>query len=496
VDEATGLPAGVRLACQRRITDSREEDPVKTDCSGIQLEFEGLGRRQVVADFTGGHVTSDGGVLLVREVAERTGLLRRFAGCFEDYRNQDLIEHTVQELVSQRVIGLACGYEDLNDHDRLRDDPLLAAAAGKTDPSGEKRPRERDRGHGGAGKSTLNRLELTPQQVDSSARYKKIRYQAEAIERWFVEAFLAAHAEPLEEIVLDLDATDDPLHGHQEGRFFHGYYRCYCYLPLYITCGDFVLVAKLRRSDIDASAGAVEELERVVGQIRRAWPTVRITVRGDSGFAREELMGWCEAQGVDFVLGLAKNTRLIAAIEPELEEVRVRHEQSGEPERAYKEFRYRTRETWSRERRVVGKAEQIPGKSNPRFVVTSLTQEAKVLYEQIYCARGDMENRIKEQQLDLFADRTSAATMRANQLRLWFSTAAYVLMNEVRRVGLRGTQLARAQAGTIRTRLLKIGGLVKVSVRRVYLALSTAFPLQELFEAALHNIQGAYPLRI
>ena len=472
---------------------------MRTDCTEEQLTFQGLGRRTVVAEFSAGRLSSDaGGLLLLREVAERTGLLRRFAQCFRDHRDPELIEHTVEELLAQRVLAQACGYEDLNDHDVLRDDALLAVAAGKTDPTGAHRQRARDRGHGLAGKSTLNRLEGTPAEATAAARYKKIVYDAAAIEQVFVEAFLDAHATPPAEIVLDLDATDDPLHGQQEGRFFHGYYRSYCYLPLYIFAGDFLLCAKLRTADGDGAAGAVEEVARLVGQIRERWPTVPIVVRADSGFAREELMAWCEAHGVDFVLGLARNARLEAALTAELAEAHAQLEATGVPARVYKDFIYQTRKTWSRARRVVGKAEQLPGKANPRFIVTSYPAARwapAALYEDFYCARGDMENRIKEQQLGLFADRTSTATMRGNQLRLWLAALAYVLVNELRRVGLRGTALARAQVGTIRTRLLKLGGLIRISVRRVVVALSSVFPLQRLFAQALANLQRAYPLR-
>jgi len=452
----------------------------------------------VVARFDGGRITSDAGVLLLREVAERSGLLRRFAQCFTDYRAPELIEHTVEELVAQRVLALACGYEDLNDHDVLRDDALLAVAAGKRDATGATRKRARDRGHALAGKSTLNRLEGTPAAASAAARYKKIVYDGAAIEAWFVEAFLAAHPTPPAEIVLDLDATDDPLHGKQEGRFFHGYYRAYCYLPLYIFAGDVLLAAKLRRADGDGAAGAVEEVARIVGQVRRRWPGVRIVVRGDSGFARDALMTWCEAHGVDYVLGLARNARLEAAVALDLALAEIGCAVTRAPVRLYRELEYRTHDSWTRTRRVVAKAEYLPGKANPRFVVTSLPAArwaAAALYEALYCARGDMENRIKEQQLGLFADRTSTATMRANQLRLWFSSVAYVLVETVRRVGLAGTALARAQVGTIRTRLLKLGALVTVSVRRVVIALSSVFPLQRLFVQALANLQRAYPLR-
>jgi len=452
----------------------------------------------VVGAFDGGRVTSDAGVLLLREVAERTGLVRRFAACFTDHRDPRRIEHSVEELIAQRVLANACGYEDLNDHDVLRDDALLAAAAGKVDATGQERRRERDRGHALAGKSTLNRLERTPVWATAQERYHKIVYDGAALADFFVEAFLDAYPEPLPEIVLDLDATDDPVHGRQEGRFFHGYYRAYCYLPLYIFCGDHLLCARLRRADGDGAAGAVEELCRIVSQIRARWPHVAITIRADSGFARDEIMAFCEEHGIDYVLGLARNARLEAAIEAELSQARGLCETTGAPARVYKDFRYRTHKTWSRERRVVGKAEHLPGKANPRFVVTSLGADrapAPVLYEQLYCARGDMENRIKEQQLALFADRTSTATMRGNQLRLWLASLSYVLVNELRRVGLKGTALAHAQVGTIRTRLLKLGALVKVSVRRISVALSSVFPLQAIFAQVLRHLQGAYPLR-
>jgi Transposase DDE domain group 1 len=471
---------------------------VGTDCSSEQLEFQGLGSRRVVAGFDAGRATSDGGVLLLREVVQQTGLLRDFAGCFRDYRNPALIEHSVEELVSQRVLGQALGYEDLNDHDWLRDDALFAVGTGKDDPTGSDRRRERDRGHPLAAHATLNRLELTPANADKSSRYHKVVYDAGAIDQLLVDAFLRGHAQPPQRIVLDLDATDDPLHGQQEGRFFHGYYRSYCYLPLYIFCGDFLLCARLRRSNIDASAGSVEELERIIGRIRQRWPEVEIWIRADSGFAREAIMHWCEENRVQYVLGLARNARLEAALEEEMAEAKRRHEHSGKPERIFKDFSYQTHDTWSRSRRVVGKAEWLPGKENPRFVVSSLCQqevEAAELYEKIYCARGDMENRIKEQQLGLFADRTSSHTMRANQLRLYFASMAYVLVNELRRVGLAGTALARAQVSTIRTRLFKIGAVVRISVRRVYVALSSVFPLRQIFCQVLLNLR-AYPLRI
>ena len=409
-----------------------------------------------------------------------------------------MIEHTVEQLVSQRVLALACGYEDLNDHDVLRDDALLAAAAGKRDVTGTQRRRAQDRGHALAGKSTLNRWERTPADATAAARYHKIVYDPAAIERVFVEAYLAAHPTPPAEVILDLDATDDPLHGQQEGRFFHGYYRSYCYLPLSVFAGDFLLAAQLRRADGDGAAGAVEVVERLTTALRARWPAVRIIVRADSGFARDALMTWCEAHGVDYVLGLARNDRLEAAVALELALAALGCAVTQAPVRLYKELVYQTRTSWTRARRVVRKAEHLPGKANPRFVVTSLGVDAwsaPALYETLYCARGDMENRIKEQQLGLFADRTSTATMRANQLRLWLSSVAYVLVHEVRRVGLRGTALARAQVSTIRTRLFKLGGVVRVSVRRLAVALSGVFPLRQLFVQVLRNLQAAYPLR-
>ncbi|MFQ5700145.1 MAG: IS1380 family transposase [Myxococcota bacterium] len=465
---------------------------MQTDCSPGQLEFQGFAGRRVQAAFDGGRQTSDAGLLLLREVAERTGLLRRFAGCFTDHRRPELIEHSVGELVSQRVLAQVQGYEDLNDHDTLRDDPLLALASGKRDVVGAERVRRRDRGHALAGKSTLNRLERTPAQA--TGRYHKIVYDGDAIPSVFLDHFLEAHTRPPQRIVLDLDATDDPLHGQQEGRFFHGYYRNYCYLPLYVFCGEFLLWAELRRSNIDASAGSVEALETIVGRIRARWPEVEIWIRADSGFAREAIMAWCEANDVEFVLGLARNKRLVRALGGELAAVREEAQRTGEKARCFRDLRYRTKKSWSRERRVVAKAEQLGDKPNPRFVVTSLgaaSYPAQALYERLYCARGDMENRIKEQQLGMFADRTSTATMRGNQLRLWIASLAYTLAQALRRIGLAGTALAKAQVNTIRLRLLKLSGVVTISVRRIRVALSSAFPLQGVFAQALHNLQAS-----
>ena len=448
-----------------------------TDCNPDSLEFAPVAGRRVTAAFDGGRMTSDAGALLLGATDRAIGLIDRFAGCFRDHRAPELIEHSVRTLVGQRVIAIAQGYEDLNDHDELRHDPVMAALAGKL---AARRPACAPL----AGKSTLNRLELSRPEP---TRYHKISVEAAAVEALLVALFLEAHPTAPAQIVLDLDATDDPLHGQQEGRFFHGYYDGYCYLPLYIFCGDHLLVAKLRRADIDASAGAVEEVARVVAQIRRRWPETRILLRADSGFAREALMAWCEATAVDFLFGLARNPRLAAAIAPELAAAEAESRHTGQPARRFKDMMWSTRDSWSRRRRVVAKAEWTGGAANPRFVVTSLgaaEHQARPLYERLYCARGDMENRIKECQLDLFADRTSAATMRANQLRLWFASMAYVLVTALRRIALKHTRFAKATCGTIRLKLLKLGALVRVSVRRITIAIASACPARHEFAGA------------
>lgn len=468
-----------------------------TECNQQSFAFHPLGRRRVIGRFDGGKITSDAGALLLRETERATGILRQFAACFSDHRNPRLIEHTVQQLIAQRVFALCLGYEDLNDHDALRHDPLLAVLAGKTDPLGVTRGRQRDRGKALAGKSTLNRLELTPARADSKSRYKKIVVNRPAVQNLLVDVFLQSRSRPPERIELDVDATDDPLHGHQSGRFFHGYYDGYCYLPLYIFCGDDLLCAKLRPSNIDASAGALKELQRIVERIRQRWPNVPILIRGDSGFCREPIMAWCEQNTVDYVFGLAKNSRLLSEISGELKEARSRWEQTGQPVRLFKEFPYATRHSWSRCRRVIAKAEHLDQGANPRFVVTSLPAEqfdAQSLYEDVYCARGDMENRIKEQQLCLFADRTSCATLRANELRLWFSSIAYVLMTALQRLGLQGTELQVAQCDTIRLKLLKIGAQIRVTVRNVWLSLAESYPYRQLFERVYQRLLRLRPI--
>jgi hypothetical protein len=466
-----------------------------TECTQQSLEFHSLNQRKVIARFDGGNISSDAGIVLLREVESRTGLIGGLARCFRDYRDQRWVEHTVEELLGQRLFGLCLGYEDLNDHDQLRTDPMLAVAVGKADPLGMNRLREEDRGKALAGKSTLNRLELgKAEEID---KYKKILMQETEIDAWIVRVFVDAHAAAPEEIVLDLDATDDLIHGNQEGKFFHGYYGNYCYLPLYIFSGEHLLCARLRRSNMDGAEGAVEELTRIVEQIRKAWPEVKIIIRADSGFCRDDLMSWCEANQIDYVLGLAKNERLKKEIAEELQQAEAQFGQSQRPARVFKDFRYQTLKSWSLERRVVGKAEWMEKGANPRFIVTSLPldrMDARAVYEDFYCARGDMENRIKEQQLDMFADRTSAATMRANQLRLYLSSAAYILMHALRRLGLKNTDLAHAQCQTIRLKLLKIGAQVRVTVRNIWISLAGGYPYADTFAAVVGNLQ-ALPLR-
>ncbi len=465
-----------------------------TECISTPIAFHPLDRRDVLAAFDGGRITSDAGALLLREVDQHFHFLDRFADCFTDHRDPARLEHPLLDLLKQRVFGLCLGYEDLIDHDRLRHDTLLAVAVGKSDPLGQDRVRAEDRGKPLAGKSTLNRLELTAANADEGTRYKKIVAHLDRIGAFLVDAFVQQQATPPAEIVLDLDATDDPLHGQQLGRFFHGYYGHYCYLPLYVFCGDHPLAAILRPSDIDAASGSVVHIERIVTRIRQTWPNATIVLRGDSGFCREYLMKWCEANGVDFLFGLAKNARLVRILGGEMQRVKEAFVQSGQPSRLFKEFDYRTHKSWSRARRVVGKAEHLAGdKANPRFVVTSLAAtefDARTLYEEQYCARGEMENRIKEQQLSLFADHLCCETMRANQLRLYYSTVAYVLLRSLRQFGLAGTEMASAQVETMRTRLFKIGAIVRVSVRRVVVALSEAYPWRELFARVCANLRA------
>ncbi len=449
-----------------------------TECTQSRFEFAEHDGRRVVAEFSGPATTSDGGALLLRETAAKLNLMPRLAACFADRRDPRYVRHRLEELVAQRVYGLALGYEDLNDHDQWRNDPLLVVLTGKSEP---RKPL--------AGKSTLNRLELS---TSEPSRYKKVECDTAALDRLLVDLFLEAHPAPPARIVIDLDATDLPLHGHQEQRFFHGYYDHYCYLPLYLFCGEHLLCARLRPANQDAAAGSVDEVRRIVAQIRQAWPEVAVVLRGDSGFCRDALMSWCEANTVDYVLGFARNVRLENLLAPEMDKARAEQTVSGKSARAFTEFEYRTvGKTWSRARRVIGKAEVLGDKENPRFVVTSLpggTWVPRALYEDLYCARGEMENRIKEQ-LSLFADRVSTETMRANQMRVYLAGMAYVLVSALRRIGLQGTEMARAQATTIRLRLLKVGARVRVTARRVWVELAGSFPLQALFWRAAEQLR-------
>lgn len=450
-----------------------------TECTQSSFEFEGLASRSVVARFDGGKITSDGGGLLLREADRRIGLLERLSQCFRDGRDSRRIQHSVSQMLAQRVYGLALGYEDLNDHERLREDPVMAVLAGSTDPE-----------QALAGKSTLNRLELAAQDAGPD-RYKKIHYDAAAIDSLLVDIFVEAHRQAPEQIVIDLDATDLPVHGHQEQRFFHGFYNHYCYLPLYIVCGEHLLGVRLRPANMDASSGSLEEIQRIVEQIRQAWPEVKIILRADSGFCRDALMNWCETSQVDYLFGFARNQRLRRIIEPQMQQAAALLLQTTQPARVFTEFQYETNDSWSRPRRVVAKAEQIQGKENPRYLVTSLSAEdwpAQQVYEQLYCARGDMENRIKEQYA-LFAGRVSAATMRANQLRLYLSAAAYVLMSAFRRLALSGTEWARAQCDTIRLQLLRIGAQVRITVRKVWISLAGSYPHWRTFAHAFQQLR-------
>ena len=477
-----------------QLNNQQNGGKMKTVCRTPQLNLKALYSRNIVAKFDGGRITSDSGSFLLRELEQRTHILKRLSVCFTDYRNPKFVEHTVEALIKQRVFGIAMGYEDLNDHDHLREDHLLGVLCEKQDPTGSDRFMERDRGKSTAGKSTLNRLELGAVTIN---RYKKIAPNMEAIDDLLVDLFIESYASAPREIILDLDATDDRIHGHQEGRFFHGYYDDYCYLPLYIFCEDQLLCARLRTADRDASDGVLTELERIVSRVRAAWPKVRIILRGDSGFCRDEIMQWCEVNQVDYILGLAKNKRLEAAIVEEMAEAKKQQEESGQGARIFKDFRYRTLNSWSSERRVIGKAEYLSRGDHPRFVVTSLESDiaGKDLYERLYCARGEMENRIKEQQLYMFADRTSTHWMPSNQLRLYFASFAYVIMETLRRVALVGTEMAKAQCHTIRLKLFKIGAQIRVTVRKIWLSLSEGYPFVELLCQAWRNLYHI-PLRL
>lgn len=462
-----------------------------TDCKPETIQFQAHNHRKIEADFDGGDITSDAGALLLRETDGRIRLIERFATCFEDKRNPERIEHSARDLASQRVYGLCLGYEDINDHDDIRRDRLMALLVGKADIEGQDRRREEDRGIALAGKSTLNRMELIPVRGEDH-RYHRMGYDPDLVDDLMVDIFVESFGSAPNEIVIDLDTTDDPLHGNQEGRFFHGYYDCYCYTPLYIFCGEHLLVSRLQTSNVDGAIHAVTEVSLLVARIRKRWPEVKIILRGDSGFCRDNLMSWCEENGLFYVFGMSKNERLLNKISRKMAKSRRRYWGGKKATRRYADLRYRTRDSWSACRRVVGKAEHLDKGANPRFVVTNLPKKefnSKALYEDLYCARGDMENRIKEQQLDMFADRTSTALMRSNQLRLYFSGMAYILMQAFRRLGLKGTEYAKAQCGTIREKLLKIGAQIKITVRRIVLSLAGGCPYADIIRQALKNLK-------
>ena len=465
-----------------------------TECREQSWLFQELGARKVEVDFGGGYLSSDGGGLILREFERHDGLLRDLAGCFVDYRNPCYIEHSVQELLSQRIFALVLGYEDLNDHDHLRRDPVHGLICGKSDPLGQDRLQERDKGKALAAHSTLNRLELSAQSID--LRYHKIQVQPEKAELLLIQRGVKAIPRKSAEIVLDFDATDDPLHGSQEGGYFNGYYREHCYLPLYCFCGNIPLLAKLRDCKRDASEGTIEALQKIVPAIRKRFgKKIRIIIRADSAFARESIMSWCEDNGVFYCFGLARNERLSEQLNVHFQSLKAQIDEGKlqSPCQSFTQFEYSTLNSWSRKRRVIGKAEILPKGDNPRFIVTNLPEdgwgdplqavrlEPAALYEKFYCARGDMENRIKEQQLDLFSDRTSTHWMASNQLRLWFSAFAHLIMSRLQAEVLRGTQLANASIGQVRLRLFKIAARLKVSVRRIHIELCSAYPLQDLF---------------
>lgn len=450
-----------------------------TECKPESLSFQAAGGREIVASFDGGTVSSDGGMLLIWEADRRTGIMEQFTKCFRDCRDEGRVEHSLSSMLSQRVYGIALGYEDLVDHDQLRKDPLLATVVGSSDPTGANRARERDRGSALCGKSTLSRLELSSRDSAPRDRYKKISADALEIDAMMVGIFLRSWEKAPRQIVIDMDTTDDPVHGMQAGRHFSGYYGHYCFLPLYFFVDGHILLAHLLPGNADAKKAALPQLARIVRQIKAKWPDTQIIIRGDSGFCSDAIMSWCEASGVDYVLGLAKNPRLVKKISRQMRKAERGFIQTGETQRIFCNVRYRTNHSWSRSRRVVAKAEHMAGGANPRFVVTSISstdRDARSLYEDNYCQRGNMENRIKEQQLEMFADRTSAGSLEANQLRLYFASVAYMLMHAIRRLALEGTQFAKAQCGTIRNKLLKIGATIRVTVRKVWVSMPTSYP--------------------
>jgi len=442
-----------------------------TDCNRSTLPFSTLGSKVVVADFQGGRLTSDAGALLIRQVADRIGLFDALDAVIPDPRHPVFIVHDQRTLIAQRITAIVLGYEDLNDHQELRTDPVLQLGAGIT-PEPEQPL---------ASPPTLCRLE---NRVDRASLVR--------IAEVLVDQFLAAHPTPPEHLILDFDATDDPVHGGQEGRFFHGYYDHHCFLPLYVFCGDELLVSYLRPSNIDASKHARAVLELLVRKLRAAWPEVKLTIRGDSGFCRWRLMRWCDSHGIGYVLGLAKNPVLERAAIDEIARAQRQFQQTGRPQRLFGSFAYAA-STWDRPRRVIVKAEHNAQGANPRFVVTNVPGDPRELYDDVYCQRGEMENRIKEQQLDLFADRTSCHRFLANQFRLFLSSAAYVLVQALRRTALSGTEMARAQVGTIRLKLFKVAARVVVTARRVVFHLASSYPYQDVFRAVYERLTAGPP---
>jgi hypothetical protein len=450
---------------------------MKTDCMQLEFSLQGPRGRKIVVKNDGDVASSDGGLVILRQIEQRRAFISRLASCCRDHRLKGKTNYSVFELLAQRIFGICLGYEDLNDHDQWRNDPVLGMACGRDPESGNL-----------AGKSTLNRLELSACDGSGEDRYHRLEWDSTAIRQFFVDAFISSHDKPPAQIVLDFDATDDPVHGDQEGRFFHGFYDEYCFLPLYVFAGEHLLAADLRTANQDAAAGSTPTLAFLVNRIREFWPATRIIARADSGFCRNDFMDWCEAHNVHYVLGLARNSRLVRRLGPALREAREGYDLTGHGYRVFRELEYRTRSSWSCSRRVVGKAEHLAKGPNPRFVVTNLPAErwpAKELYESLYCARGNMENRIKEQQLYLFADRTSCHAFSANQMRLWLSSVAYLFFVELRRTALAGTDLATAQVSTIRLKLLKVAVTVSVSVRRIVLRLTKAYPYWQIWRACV-----------
>jgi len=464
---------------------------MRTQCTSKKIIFQAHNSKKVEASFDGSRITSDAGCLLLREIEKKFNIIKRFRTCFQDFRYQKKVEHSLYNLLLQRIMGLAAGYEDLNDHDQLRHDLFHALLADTKDITGQSRKHERDKGIPLAGSSTLNRLELSVETDPQHDRYKKFAVNNEAVEDFFIDQFIESYATVPEEIVLDFDATDNPLYGEQEGHYFNGHYDSYCYLPLYVFCEKRFIAGMLRTSDHDASSGTVKILEKIVSRCRNVWPETKIVFRGDGGFCRDEIMTWCENNGVYYVIGLAKNKRLTDILSTQMMNAEIKYHGTKEPARFFKDFTYRTLKSWSCERRVVGKAEHIAKGSNPRFIVTNFKRnewKTRPLYEKLYCHRGEMENRIKEQML-LFSDRSSTHYISSNQLRLWFSAVAYMLVQKLREVGLKNTDFQNAQCDTIRYKLLKIGAQIKVSVRRVYLSFSESFPYKNVFFQCMANLQ-------